>query len=110
MPAGMNFFTTASTPCRVPAKYSRCGCLPSRIICDVSVSPSYMFTKVWCWGSYGNMIVLSATVPGAAGRRVAHVQAQRLAFAQNLRLRPLGRQPSTVGVELQARREERADG
>ena len=43
-------------------------------------------------------------------RRVPQAQAQRLPFAQNLRLRPFGSQPPAVGVELQTGREKRADG
>ena len=45
--------------------------------------------------------MLTATVPGAAAAGVAQAQAQRLPVAQNLRLRPFGRQPPAVGVELQ---------
>ena len=108
MPDGTNFLTTASTPCLVPAKYS------SRVIAVEDHLRRQCFTLVHVHERLVLGVVRKHDRVDRDDARcgcdgVPQMQAQGLAFAENLGRRPFGRQPPAVGVEFDARREQSAD-
>ena len=97
-------------PVVVPGEVLELACAPHpRIACEMSSSPSYTLTNVWCCGSYGNITV--ETVIDAGGpceQRSAACEPQRLAVGKRLGRRPrvdgqraaVGRQRQPIAQEL----------